>query len=197
MHYGDAPSAIADLDAVLDFEHPKFLAYVRTRLFLFFYYIYLFNDYLIIYLILNFVHLLVYLFITCCVFRPITSEGRPTSTSRTSGGLSTTKPRRSSTTRSCSMPTSTGTRAFSFLFTVPLLLQLVASCAHAIRTVCVCVSCVCVCVCATNRSTCYDLVGMTKEAAEDKQKYARLRRAVGHAGAWTNHEREHSACCQV
>ena len=33
MHYGDAPSAIADLDAVLDFEHPKFLAYVRTRLF--------------------------------------------------------------------------------------------------------------------------------------------------------------------
>ncbi len=33
IHYGDVPSAIADLDAVLDFEHPKFLAYVRTRLF--------------------------------------------------------------------------------------------------------------------------------------------------------------------
>jgi hypothetical protein len=31
IHYGDTPSAIADLDAVLDFEHPNFLAYVRTR----------------------------------------------------------------------------------------------------------------------------------------------------------------------
>jgi hypothetical protein len=38
---------------------------------------------------------------------------------------------------------------------------------------------------------------MTKEAAEDKQKYARLRRGLGHGVAWTNHEREHLACCQV
>lgn len=29
IHYGDTPSAIADLDAVLDFEHPNFLAYAH------------------------------------------------------------------------------------------------------------------------------------------------------------------------
>lgn len=88
------------------------------------------------------------------------------------------------------MPTSTGTRACSvpvycllFLYSFNLLPPALIKSA---RRVCVC-----------NRSTCYDLVGMTKEAAEDKQKYARFRRGLGHGVAWTNHEREHLACCQV
>lgn len=77
MHYGDAPSAIADLDAVLDFEHPKFLAYVRTRLFLFFYYFYLFlnNSYSCYLFNSNFVHLLVYLFIY--LYLRVASSGPP------------------------------------------------------------------------------------------------------------------------